>query len=91
MIGSSTFTFSAAVAESGVDQTMSILRNILAVVIGLLAGRCLNLALVTLGPHVIPAPLWYMVLDLVGAYIPMAWIGIQLGRRFIGEASGAKT
>jgi hypothetical protein len=28
----------------------------------------------------IPAPAWFIVLDLVGAYVPMAWLGIQLGR-----------
>lgn len=26
-----------------------------------------------------PAPLWYDVIDLVFAYIPMAWIGAKLG------------
>ena len=29
----------------------------------------------------IPAPAWFIVLDLLGAYIPMAWLGIQLGQR----------
>lgn len=29
----------------------------------------------------IPAPVWFIALDLVGAYIPMAWLGIELGRR----------
>lgn len=37
----------------------------------------------------IPAPVWFIVLDLVVAYIPMAWIGIQLGRRFTGGAKSA--
>ena len=32
----------------------------------------------------IPAPAWFIGLDLAAAYIPMAWIGIQLGRRIIG-------
>jgi hypothetical protein len=32
----------------------------------------------------IPAPTWFIVLDLALAYIPMAWIGIQLGCRIIG-------
>lgn len=27
----------------------------------------------------LPAPLWYDVIDLVFAYIPMAWIGAKLG------------
>lgn len=32
----------------------------------------------------IPAPMWFMILDLVGAYIPMAWISTILGRRLKG-------
>jgi len=34
----------------------------------------------------IPAPMWFMILDLVVAYIPMAWIGTILGRRLKGAA-----
>lgn len=29
----------------------------------------------------IPAPAWFMALDLVLAYLPMAWLGIRLGAR----------
>ena len=29
----------------------------------------------------IPAPTWFKVLDLVVAYIPMAWLGAQIGGR----------
>lgn len=29
----------------------------------------------------IPAPTWFKALDLVVAYLPMAWLGIQLGSR----------
>ena len=29
----------------------------------------------------IPAPGWFMALDLVVAYIPMAWLAVQIGRR----------
>ncbi|MBL0937730.1 MAG: hypothetical protein IBJ03_02485 [Gemmatimonadaceae bacterium] len=29
----------------------------------------------------IPAPMWFMVLDLLAAYIPMAWIGLSLAYR----------
>lgn len=35
----------------------------------------------------IPAPVWFIVLDLVAAYIPMAWLGARLGRR-ISPATG---
>ena len=29
----------------------------------------------------IPAPNWFIFLDLVGAYLPMSWIGVKLGYR----------
>jgi hypothetical protein len=138
----------------------TILRNILAVIIGLAVGGGVNMALITVGPHVIPppagvdvtnvqslsasmhllgpqhfvfpflahalgtlagaivcfliaasyrsllsyaigavslaggiaaafmfpAPVWFIILDLVVAYIPMAWIATQLGRRIKGGA-----
>jgi hypothetical protein len=32
----------------------------------------------------IPAPPWFIALDLLAAYIPMAWIGQHLGRRIRG-------
>ncbi len=30
---------------------------------------------------IIPAPVWFIALDLVVAYIPMAWLAVHLGRR----------
>ena len=30
----------------------------------------------------IPAPAWFIVLDLIVAYIPMAWLATELGARF---------
>lgn len=29
----------------------------------------------------IPAPAWFIALDLLAAYLPMAWLGIQVGKR----------
>jgi hypothetical protein len=29
----------------------------------------------------IPAPVWFIALDLLAAYLPMAWLGIQLAAR----------
>ena len=29
----------------------------------------------------IPAPAWFIALDLVVAYLPMAWLGMRIGRR----------
>jgi hypothetical protein len=29
----------------------------------------------------IPAPTWFIALDLLAAYLPMAWLGIQIGDR----------
>lgn len=139
----------------------NILRNIIAVVTGLVVGGALNMALVTVGPYIIPppagidvtdpqslkvtihllkplnfafpflahalgtfagallaflaaasyrsaialmigvffltggiwtafmipAPVWFIILDLGAAYIPMAWISVRLGRRIM-EGTG---
>lgn len=32
--------------------------------------------------YMIPAPIWFIALDLLAAYIPMAWLGIQIASRF---------
>lgn len=38
----------------------------------------------------IPAPTWFIALDLIVAYLPMAWLAIRLGRRIRPEvAAGA--
>ena len=29
----------------------------------------------------LPSPIWFVVVDLIGAYIPMAWIGTRLTRK----------
>ncbi|HYC72585.1 MAG TPA: hypothetical protein VEB66_15350 [Opitutaceae bacterium] len=34
----------------------------------------------------IPAPAWFMALDLVGAYLPAAWLAVRLGRRLRKDA-----
>lgn len=34
---------------------------------------------------IIPAPAWFVALDLVVAYLPMAWLGIQIGSRGQGQ------
>lgn len=72
-----------------------LLRNILAIVAGIVVGGGVNAALITLGPWLIPppagvdmndvesipAPTWFIALDLLAAYLPMAWLGIHLGTR----------
>jgi hypothetical protein len=35
----------------------------------------------TINVLMLPSPLWFNVLDLVSAYIPMAWIGYKLASR----------
>ena len=37
----------------------------------------------------IPAPAWFIALDLLVAYIPMAWLGARLGARFMRGSSRA--
>lgn len=34
----------------------------------------------------IPAPVWFIALDLIVAYIPMAWLGARIGAHFTGGA-----
>lgn len=33
----------------------------------------------------IPAPAWFIALDLLAAYLPMAWLAIRIGARVKGE------
>jgi hypothetical protein len=40
---------------------------------------------------VIPAPTWFIFLDLVVAYIPMAWMGTVIGRRIKGAVVPASS
>jgi hypothetical protein len=51
-------------------------RVALALLIGVLflAGGVANVLM-------LPSPMWFNVVDLVGAYLPMAWIGGRLGSR----------
>jgi hypothetical protein len=37
----------------------------------------------------IPAPAWFMALDLLAAYLPMAWLGIRIGTRLQRVSAGA--
>ncbi len=37
----------------------------------------------------IPAPAWFIAVDLLAAYLPMAWLGIQVGNRLRPGLSGA--
>jgi hypothetical protein len=38
----------------------------------------------------IPAPTWFIALDLLAAYLPMAWLGIQIGTRMKQGNNGAR-
>ena len=37
----------------------------------------------------IPAPMWFIILDLVAAYVPMAWLSARVGNR-IAKGSGVR-
>lgn len=39
----------------------------------------------------IPAPAWFVALDLLVAYLPMAWLGIQAGNRLLQNGNGGAT
>lgn len=38
--------------------------------------------------RMIPAPTWFIALDLLVAYLPMAWLGLRLAERLKPAASG---
>ena len=38
----------------------------------------------------IPAPTWFIALDLLAAYLPMAWLGIQIGARMTQGNNAAR-
>jgi hypothetical protein len=38
----------------------------------------------------IPAPTWFIALDLLAAYLPMAWLGIQIGARMKHRKAAAR-
>ncbi len=38
----------------------------------------------------IPAPAWFIALDLLAAYLPMAWLGIRIGTRMKQGNNGAR-
>lgn len=40
-----------------------------------------------LAAFLIPAPVWFIVLDLFVAYIPMAWLGGKIGSGSLSAAS----
>ena len=37
----------------------------------------------------IPGPGWFIVVDLIGAYLPMAWLATRLGSRIVGQGREA--
>jgi hypothetical protein len=39
----------------------------------------------------IPAPTWFVALDLLAAYLPMAWLAIQIGTRMRQVSAGPRT
>ena len=38
----------------------------------------------------IPAPAWFIALDLLAAYLPMAWLGIRFAARMTQRNNGAR-
>ena len=55
---------------------MAQLRNVLAVVVGIVIGGLVNMGLVMVGFSIIPAPGWFIATDLLLAYIPMAMLAL---------------
>ena len=72
-------TFSGALAGSLITVS---LRSIVAYAIGIVF-LCGGIA----ASFMIPAPTWFIVLDLVAAYLPMAWLGSSLAHRLKPQAA----
>ena len=77
------FPFLAHALGTGVGATAAFLiaasnRSIYAYAIGVI-----SLVGGVAATFMFPAPIWFVVLDLVAAYLPMAWIATRLGRRMI--------
>ena len=64
-------TLIGAFAAAKIAATRKMLFAMVIGVLGLLGGIA--------ACFMIPAPTWFMALDLIAAYIPMAWIGGKLG------------
>ena len=67
---------------------MAILRNITGLVPGIICGAVVNMTIITVGPPIVPPPPGVDNSDTesVGAYFPMAWLGVFVARRFVGKA-----
>ena len=39
----------------------------------------------------IPAPTWFIALDLLAAYLPMAWLGVRIGTRMKRRSNSAQS
>jgi len=52
-----------------------------------LAVGCTFLLGGVMNVFMLPAPLWFCALDLIGAYLPMAWLGTMLAQKFQAPAS----
>jgi hypothetical protein len=75
-------TFAGALAAYLIAATY---RSKMAYVIGVLF-LCGGVA----ASFMIPAPAWFIALDLVVAYLPMAWLAIQIGKRLKPANNGAR-
>jgi hypothetical protein len=75
-------TFAGALAVYLIAATY---RSKMAYVIGVLF-LCGGVA----ASFMIPAPAWFIALDLVVAYLPMAWLAIQIGKRLKPANNGAR-
>ncbi|QCO67418.1 hypothetical protein E5843_05800 [Luteimonas yindakuii] len=68
-IGTLVGAFTAAKIASRFKPTAALIVGVLFFVGGVLAAR------------MIPAPTWFIAVDLIGAYLPFAWLGYLMARR----------
>lgn len=73
-LGTLVGAFAAVIIAAASKMTMALVIGVLFLILG------------SINALMLPSPVWFVVVDLVGAYLPMAWIGARLSARVQGSA-----
>lgn len=68
-LGTLVGAFAAVIIAAASKMTMALMIGVLFLILG------------SINALMLPSPVWFVVADLVGAYLPMAWIGARLSAR----------
>lgn len=68
-LGTLVGAFAAVIIAAASKMTVALVIGVLFLILG------------SINALMLPSPVWFVVVDLVGAYLPMAWIGARLSAR----------